>query len=343
VAGGDEGRVGIVLGPRTTVFVLLRAYPSLETFLPLYNPAFRRVADQGAPERWARIATLGDLAVAMNMTWRRLVRDIAAEIARETGAAPVTVDDPGSVSPDDPRLGELRDIALDFERGGSLVDLAARLHEVTAGAEAREAELLDAAFTAASRRTAADDPGLREGLEAQAGGEPRGGPPEGHPLDSLARESAQLALVSKALRDELERLGGAPARRRWRAARALVARLVERVGSVELRVRRVRRAWLPVLTAAGVDGPGALLRDRHRRVLEALRLLRLAVRRDDARAVFEHGMDFLDGLKELAACEDQVLAPLAERTLSVGEWTAVREEEDAVGWSLTTPPRWPRG
>jgi hypothetical protein len=343
VADGDEQRAGIVLGPRTTVFALLRAHPSLAAFLPGYHPAFRRVADPGAPARWARIATLGDLAVEMNMTWRRLVGDIAAQIARETGTSPVTVDDPGSVNPDDPRLGELRDIALDFERGGSLLGLAARLREVTSGVDAREAEALDAAFSIAARQAAAGDPRLCEVLEAQTGGEPLGGPSAGHPLDSLAREGAQLTVVGHALREELERLGGSPGLRRWRAARALVARLADRLGGVELRVRRVQQAWLPVLAVAGADGPGAMLRDRDARVLEALRLLRLGVRHDDPRAVFEHGMDLLDGLKGLAACEDDVLTPIAEHTLSVLQWIAVREEEDVVGWSLIPPPPpWPR-
>ena len=66
--------------------------------------------------------------------------------------------------------------------------------------------------------------------------------------------------------------------------------------------------------------------------------------RDDSCSVLEHALDLLESLNELAVCEDQVLAPIAERSPSVMGWTAVREEEDAVGWSLVpAPPPWPRG
>ena len=75
-------------------------------------------------------------------------------------------------------------------------------------------------------------------------------------------------------------------------------------------------------------------------------LLRLqilgSVARDDAAFVVDNGARLLDLLGELLATEEQVLVPLAEQRLAAGDWMAVRELEDGVGWELIAPPPpWP--
>lgn len=84
------------------------------------------------------------------------------------------------------------------------------------------------------------------------------------------------------------------------------------------------------------------MRERPAEALEAFRRLRLVVARDDAGSTVENGTLLLDLLDELAATAEQVLAPIAEGSLSAGDWAAVCELEDAVGWSLiATPAPWP--
>jgi len=329
--------VTIVLGPRTTVHALVAAYPQLTAFLSSYDAAFARLGEVRGRVSWARIVTLGDVALEMNVSWRRLVHDLAAEVRRRCGSAPPTVDDPLEVGAGDPRVSELRDIAAELERGGSLLELAARLQAVTAGTDAREAESLIAAV-----RAAASEAG--RGVRVAAGvGDPLGGLPEGHPAASLAREGAQLDVLDAALCAALERLGGSPSRGRWRAARPHVSRLVDGLGALELRVRRERQAWLPVLERRGGAVAMQLVRDRQDDVLDTLRLLRLALAADAAASVFEHGRALHARLRELASCEEQVLLPLAQGTLTLREWAEVRAGEDAVGWSpAPPPPRWPK-
>jgi DUF438 domain-containing protein len=332
----------VSLGPRTTVFAVLEAHPFQEEYLLAYHEAFRRIAGPGGRTGWARMTTLGDVAIEMDVTGRRLVRDVSAEVARVTGKEPPVSDAGRAVASDDRRLAELREIAARLEDGGSLVDLAARLRDVTAGVDAREAAALDRALTAA----AAEARAAAERSVQTAVGLPAdtvvSGPPEGHPLDSLRREGMQVVVLCAGLRAELERLGGSPSRRRWRAGRPLVARLVERLSGVEWRVRREQQAWFPALAVLGAEGPAALMHERQSEALEALRRLRLAVARDDVGSTVENGIRLLDLLDGLAATEEQVLAPIAERALSPGDWAAVRELEDGVGWSLiAAPPPWP--
>jgi DUF438 domain-containing protein len=288
------------------------------------------------------MTTLGDVAIEMDVTWRRVVRDVSAEVARVTGKEPPASDGRRGVAGDDRRLAELREIAARLEDGGSLVELAARLRDLTAGVDANEAVALDRALAGAAEeaRAAADrDVRAAVGHPADAVVNP---PPEGHPLDSLRREGVQVGVLCAGLRAELERLGGSPSRRRWRESRPLVARLVEGLAGVETRFRREQQAWFPALAVLGEEGPAALMRDRQSEALEARRRLRLAVARDDAASAIESGLRMLDLLDDLAATEEQVLTPIAERTLSAGDWAAVRELEDGVGWSLiSSPPVWP--
>ncbi len=332
----------VSLGPRSTVFAVLQAYPFLEEFLYAYHAAFGRISRPGGRTGWARMTTLGDVAIEMDVTWRQLVRDVSAEVARVTGKEPPVSDARRAVASDDRRLAELREIAARLEDGGSLVELAARLREVTAGVDATQAAALDRALAAAAAEArAAADRSVQTavGLSADT---VVSGSPEGHPLNSLRREGMQVRALRAGLRAELERLGGSPSRRRWRAGRPLVARLVERLSGVESRVRREQQAWFPALAVLGAEGPAALMRDRQAEALEALRRLRLAVARDDAGSAVENGIRLLDLLDDLAATEEQVLAPIAERSLSPGDWAAVRELEDGVGWSLiAAPPPWP--
>jgi len=80
-----EAATGIILGPRTTVFALLAAYPFLDRFLLGYGEAFLGVGTPGGRTGWARKVTLGDVALDMNVTWRRLVREISDEVAKVIG------------------------------------------------------------------------------------------------------------------------------------------------------------------------------------------------------------------------------------------------------------------
>ncbi|HZL63752.1 MAG TPA: hemerythrin domain-containing protein [Thermoleophilia bacterium] len=336
------GRGSLVLGPRTTVWSVLETYPFLEAFFAGYHEQFGRLGTPEGRGRWARVASLEEVALAMDVTWRRLARDIAAEVARTGAAAPAVLGHAAVADAHDHRVDDLRDISARLEDGGSLLDLAKELERVMDGAVPVDGAALEraAADVAASERLV-----VRRKMESAAALPADSvlvAPPEGHPLHSLRREGAQVETLCADLSVALERLGGSPSRRRWRAARPLVARLVDRLSGVEARFRRQQQAWFPALEVLDVRGPAALLADRQAEALESLRRLRLAVARDDAAFVVENGARLLDLLGELLATEEQVLVPLAQQRLAVGDWVAVRELEDGVGWELiATPPPWP--
>jgi DUF438 domain-containing protein len=333
-----DGAQDILIGPRTTVYLLLAAYPFLDAFLQGRVRGFERLQDERARTRWARVMTLEEVAMRLNVSWQHLARDIAAEVEQGTGRPPRVADAPKRIIDDGRRLGELRDIVAGLEAGAPLREMAERWRAATADLEPAEKTALEAALSgdAAAGREA----GARAVLDAA---EPAGGVrlPPGHPLESLRREAGLLRRLRSGLADELDRLGGSPTRRRWQQEKPLVIRIVDRLSGIELRFRREQQAWFPALGVHGVEGPQALLAARQQEALETLRRLRLAVERDDAALAVEAAARLGSEVDDLLAQDERLLEPLALRHFSGGDWVAVRELEDGVGWALVRPPRWP--
>ena len=136
------------LGPHTTVFALLDTFPFLSEGL-LGSLALRgAVTTPSGKGRWARVTCLADVAADTDVSWRQLARDIGDEIARATGRSPQIIDGENGADSDDARLGEMRDIASRLEDGGSLLELARELREVTDGLDVAESAALDVALGA---------------------------------------------------------------------------------------------------------------------------------------------------------------------------------------------------
>ena len=341
---GDENRPvpetrGLVtIGPRTTVHALLTAYPFLRRGLSDLDPAFAPLDDARRAVRWARVTSLSDVAVSMDITWQRLVRDLRGRIEAELGETPPAAGS-GAVPPQgDRRLAELRAIAGELEHGGSLLELAGRVRSLTAGITAADAAALDQALGNDAEHTS---DAVVTGLDASAAAA-LGSAPRGHPLDTQWRSGRQLRLLAADLRTEVRRMGGSPSRRRWALAKPMVQRLVERMAALQTMFGRHARAWFPALAARGVQGLGSLLADREAEALELLRRLRLAVERDDAAFVAVAGARLAELVDDVLNTVDLVLVPLAERHLRDPDWREVREREDAVGYELIAPPPpWP--
>ena len=330
----------ILIGPRTTVYTLLKAYPFLEPFLLARVPGFEKLADTRSRTRWARTMTLNDVALGLDVPWRQLVQEIGAEVERSTRRPPRVAHAPRRIAGDERRLGELRDIVAGLESGESLPEMAARWAEATADLEQAETAALEAALSGEAADRAA---GMLASAAALDLAEDLPAPPPGHPLQLLRREADLVRQLCAGLREELDRLGGSPTRRRWQREKPLVARLVARLAAVESRFRRLQQAWFPALLVYGVDGPQTLLAARQQETLELVRRVGLAVARDDAAYAVEAGERVLSELDDLLALDARLLEPLAQRHFSAVDWAVLRELEDGVGWALVTPPPpWPR-
>ena len=132
------------------MYALLQAYPFLESFLLVRVRGFEALRDERARTRWARVMTIDDVGLRLNMPWQQLVREIAAEVERGIGRLPRVADAPRRIVDDERRLGELRDIVDGLEAGAPLLEMAARWRAATDDLEQAETAALDAALSAAT-------------------------------------------------------------------------------------------------------------------------------------------------------------------------------------------------
>ena len=335
-AGGDRE---LVLGPRTTVFELVAAYPFLASFRVEDECVFPPVKRQRSSRRKARVTTLAAVATRAGVSWRQLAREIAAEIGRVTGASP-RLAGVRRLVPGDPRFEELRAIVAGLEAGEPLLELAERWREATAGLDPREAAALDAVF--APEPAAAGSRRLAEAVAASASEAAAVGP--GHPLDALRDEAARIRVLSADLEAELAVVRGVPVAARRSAASSRIAALAAELEGIEARFRRLREAWLPTLALHEVQGPDGPVGELQSEALVELWRLRAAAAAGDREATLESGGRSLELLAALRTLEEEVVEPLAARHFGAADWATVRELEDEVGWRLIEPPpAWPAG
>ena len=333
----------ILIGPRTTVWTLLQAYPFLEPFLLARVRGFEALADEGARTRWARVMTLDDVAVRLNVPWQQLVREICGRGGARRGRPPRVAD--GGAAPDRRRLSGGSASCTTSSVSSRPAARCSRWRSAGAPPRPTSSRRSRPRWTLRSRRRppvwgAAGARAVEAGAEA---GGTLTSPPPGHPLETLRREAGQVARWpprSGASSSGLAVLprgdaGGrrSPCRAPGRAALGRGAPLPPRAAGVAACARGPRRRRPPCAARGAPDGDA---RD------PAPRAPGHAVERDDSASVAEAGGRLVDALEDLLAQDERLLEPLALRHFSPGDWAAVRELEDGVGWGLiSSPPAWP--
>jgi hypothetical protein len=320
-----------VLTGTTTLFALLEAYPFLEDFLIARHPAFGRLAGPGRGRGWARLATLGELATAMNLPRLELLRELRAEVQRQTGVAPGIAE--VSTGAADPRLQDaLREALRDLERGAALDELAARLDRETQG--------LDAAQVAALARGA----GLRvagaESMTPSAALQPADVPANRlalgprHPVRALLEEGARVRELTSHVDELLTGLQGTRGAERWSRARPALAGLLKRLVEVERQARRLRLAWYATVSSRGGHAVIALVDEDLVAAVDGLRHALAVVEKGDREAAVTASRSAASLVLRALAAQEELLVPVALSSLADDDWEIVAEQERVVGWAL---------
>jgi hypothetical protein len=321
--------VAIMLARTTTVHALLAAYPFLTAFLADRDEVLARLRDPASAGRWARVVTLGEVAVEMDVPWLDLLRQIQAEVRRVTGVAPPIA---GAGSPDEADFGDdVRGVIRDLERGAPIAVLAARLDELTKGMDAdavaallEEPAAASAAALAAGRQSAraTEVPGAHAALRP------------GHPIVALERECGRLSGLADLVEEVVDGLGDPPEAARLDDARAPLLALLERLRELDRQARRLRLAWYTTLGSRVGPSVAALVAQRLAEALDGVARMRLAVCGEDAAAVVTQAHAGLALVRRALAAEEELLVPAASRALDDDDWEAVAEQERAIGWAL---------
>jgi hypothetical protein len=168
--------------------------------------------------------------------------------------------------------------------------------------------------------------------------------PPGHPVDAFRRENAALREQAARLRGALGALGGGPEAaavdaRALAEARGHYALLLD----VDKHYRRKEHLLFPFLEKRGITGPSTVMWAKDDEVRARL---------DELGAAFDAGWSTagewrlvvagvadpaLRGLEEMVYKEENILLPLALRTLGDGEWGEIAAQSPQIGYCLVDP------
>lgn len=320
-----------MLSAHTTIYTLLVDYPFLTGFLTRRDRAFVRLRDPSSAARWARVATLGELTVEMDLPCPDLLREIQTEVLRVTGVAPTIAGATPVTSAEEGLAGDVRDLVRALEDGAPLDVLAARLDALIREAEPRRA-------TSVAARSAPGTGSLGEPAMpvAPAGGlvGPSVPPHPDHPVAAVRRECVRLARLADLLEEVVGGIGDPPDPERLEGARAPLLGLIDRLRELDRQARRLRLAWYAPLSSRSGPSVATLTADRIDEALARLERLRVAVSGDEAAAVVAQAREGVALVRRALVTAEELLVPAADRVLDDDDWEAVAEQERLIGWAL---------
>lgn len=180
------------------------------------------------------------------------------------------------------------------------------------------------------------------------------GVPKGHPLDLLLRENEEIMKISEALSLYANALKNDSDRNAIDYIRQLRTLLIE-AKKIRLHYRKVQMLIFPYLERRGIFAVPRVLWGREDRIIMNLRRLLEKIHRSDEVVVKEKDAiadEILNLSKEIAELvfrENKILYPTVWALFSEGEWAAVKEVADKMGyivekksdWKPREKPIWP--
>jgi hypothetical protein len=336
----------VVLTPKTTIGTLLSEYPFLLSYLADYHPEFKRLTNPVARRTVGRLATVERAAAMAGIPTAKLLGDIAAHIAAQTGQAP-SVGQTAAAGVDALRQQELKEIIGELHAGRSADEVKPRFAALIQDVEATEIAAMEQALiaeglpeTEVKRLCDVHVQVFADALDTH----PALQLPPGHPIDTFQRENHELLHVTQEMRELAARIGAPPDEAEWRASKDQLAGVVGRLAEVERHYLRKEHQLFPFLERHGVEGPTKVMWALHDDIRGELKELRRALGADDAGGALQAAREVTTMIDDMVTKEEKVLFPTALDVLSEAEWREIRAGEAEIGYALVgVVPPWPAG
>jgi uncharacterized protein len=337
--------MAIVLTPKTTIGTLLDEHPFLLKYLSDYHPSFGKLTNPVARRTVGRFATVERAAEIASVPVDKLLADIAAMIAAETGAKPRTGATAGA-GVDPLRQEELKAIIRDLHAGRTPDEVKPRFEELIKDIEATEIAAMEQALIAGGvpdtevKRLC--DVHMKVFQDALEENKPLN-VPAGHPVDTFQRENRAVGDVTRAIRAATARLSAGDTSS-WPKEKPGLAASADRLGEFEKHHIRKENQLFPFLEKHAVEGPSKVMWALDDDIRALTKEFRQAVAADDAPAALKLADELTTMVDDMVNKEEKVLFPMALDVLSDEEWRQIRAGEDEIGFALVAEVAgWPAG
>lgn len=327
------------LTPRTRLADLLSRWPFLKDFLVAYNPRYKLLESRTMRATVGRMATLQMVASMGSVDVATLLRDLQAEVRRQTGDEPPVLEAGGEGRTEE-ELATLKAMIRRLHQGEPLerlneeyapvlerldplriADLEQQL--LAEGLPAEEVQQLCGIHLDLFRRT----------LDRTE----RPDAPSGHPVHTYMAENRAIEGLVERWDQGLAQVasGTAPADLDLHPVLAGLFR-------VETHYQRKENQLFPYLERKGFTGPSSVMWGVHDEVRNLLRQARIALEAGDREALLRRGTELSRGLLQMIYMEERILLPTALGMLDEADWRAIREGDDQIGYAFVTPGNaWP--
>lgn len=182
---------------------------------------------------------------------------------------------------------------------------------------------------------------FREGLEKQE----RPDQQAGHPVHTFRKENAALKNVIEQMNPLLERIHKADSLEAIRDDLKKWRELHGQIREIEKHYSRKENILFAYLEKHGVSGPPKVMWEIHDDIRAQLKkvtriLEKPQIELDELKQYIEQfELPALKAIDDMIYKEDNILFPMSMETLTEGEWAAVQEQSEEIGYTLIEPDK----
>jgi uncharacterized protein len=168
--------------------------------------------------------------------------------------------------------------------------------------------------------------------------------PDGHPVDIMIKENAELRNVTSRAADLLKEIAGSPGGDTEGYAMKLLG-LFNQLYDVDKHYMRKEYLLFPYLENQGITGPPKVMWGKHDEIRELIKgsieILRTGnISRDELIASAELILEpALKGVNDMTVKEEEILFPMSLDKLADTDWLEINRQSLDIGYCLYDPPR----
>lgn len=171
------------------------------------------------------------------------------------------------------------------------------------------------------------------------------GVPKGHPVDLLSRENTHIAKLARTLSIYAEALSKAVSGEKTKYLEA-ISDVVAQLRRARLHYRKIQMLIFPYLERRGITAVPRVLWGREDQAMVKLRGLQALIERglnkpeEYSSSVAEKAGEIAGEIFELIFREEKILLPAVWALLSEGEWAAIHEIAEEMGYLVPVEGEW---
>lgn len=168
--------------------------------------------------------------------------------------------------------------------------------------------------------------------------------PRGHPLNLLLMENEYLLKKSEVLNIYALSLSRATSEDEKKALINNIRDLINDLRKIRVHYRKIQMLIFPYLEKRGISAVPRVLWAREDEIIVKLRGMVKLLESNDYAQIASKASEIANGISEIIFRENKILFPAVWVLLSEGEWAAISDEANKIGWLVNVDVKWtPRG